>query len=112
MIFSKANYLDYIFQRNIPLPKRWPNESLLVPLIVPNTPSYMNSPEAQKQLLELQKVMKQASQIVENLQKLLPSMEEPAMNAQCSVIRAFIYQTQMQEQTLTSMLKSKSTQVA
>ncbi|MEM7655517.1 MAG: hypothetical protein AAF399_05255 [Bacteroidota bacterium] len=68
----------------------------------------MNSQEAQKHILELQKVMKQASGIVESLQNLLPSMEEPALHAQCSVIRAFIHQAQMQEETLSSMLKSKS----
>ena len=51
--------------------------------------------------------MAKATEIAKRLQEKLPELEEPAMSAQCSVIRAFLLQTERQEQVLASMLEAK-----
>jgi len=51
--------------------------------------------------------MTEATKIVESLQNTLPEHEEPAINAQCSVILHFIHQTGRQEKLLSEMLTAK-----
>ena len=51
--------------------------------------------------------MSQAAVIVEGMQSKLPELEEPAMSAQCSVIRHFLRQTERQEELLKDMLTAK-----
>ena len=68
----------------------------------------MKIQEVLQQMTELQKVLRQADKIAEKMQNEMPDMEEPAMSAQCSVIRAFLYQVELQEEVLSSMLKSKN----
>ncbi|MEZ4774862.1 MAG: hypothetical protein R3D00_16880 [Bacteroidia bacterium] len=68
----------------------------------------MQTQEILKEARELRQLMAKASEIAQRLHEKLPEMEEPAMNAQCSVIRAFLHQTEMQEQVLTQMISAKS----
>ena len=60
-----------------------------------------------KQTNELRQLMQKAASVAEDLQKRFPELEEPALRAQCSVIRAFIQQAVNVEGGLTDMLKSK-----
>lgn len=52
-------------------------------------------------------MMAKATEIAELLHNQLPELEEPAMNAQCSVIRAFLRQTEQQEKILAEMIRTK-----
>ncbi|MCB0845129.1 MAG: hypothetical protein KDE26_17895 [Bacteroidetes bacterium] len=56
---------------------------------------------------ELRQLMAKASEIAQRLHEKLPEMEEPAISAQCSVIRAFLLQTERQEEMLAEMLRAK-----
>ena len=67
----------------------------------------MQTAELLQQARELRQIMKKASEIAEKLQSKLPEMEEPAMSAQCSVIRHFLHQTERQEQVLVDMLNAR-----
>ncbi|MEL6676650.1 MAG: hypothetical protein AAFR61_30855 [Bacteroidota bacterium] len=67
----------------------------------------MQTQELLNEARELRRVMAKASQIAAKLQSQLPELEEPAMNAQCSVIRHFLHQTERQEEKLAAMLKAK-----
>lgn len=58
---------------------------------------------------ELHNLLLKASQIADKLQAQLPEMEEPAIRAQASVLRAFVQQISRQEATLSSMIKARST---
>ncbi len=60
-----------------------------------------------KQAAELKQVVSQASRLAEELEDQLSEHEEPAMRAQCSVIRAFLTQTASQEERLSEMLAAK-----
>lgn len=51
--------------------------------------------------------MAEAKAIVDGMQEKLPELEEPAMSAQCSVIRHFLAQTQRQEELLKDMITAK-----
>ncbi|MEZ4827047.1 MAG: hypothetical protein R3C61_12335 [Bacteroidia bacterium] len=68
----------------------------------------MQTQEILKEARELRQLMAKAVEIAQRLQDKLPELEEPAMSAQCSVIRAFLRQTEMQEQVLTQMLSSRA----
>ncbi len=57
---------------------------------------------------ELHKLMSQASLLAEKLQAQLPELEEPAIRAQASVLRAFLHQLSRQEVVLTNMIKARS----
>lgn len=67
----------------------------------------MHTQELLKQMRELSRIMAQATAIVDGLQSKLPELEEPAMSAQCSVIRHFLHQTERQEQLLQEMITAK-----
>jgi len=60
-----------------------------------------------KESEELQSLMQQAARIAERLQASIPELEEPAMRAQCSVIRAFLMQIERQEQVFSDMLRAR-----
>ncbi|MEL6625746.1 MAG: hypothetical protein AAFQ83_02240 [Bacteroidota bacterium] len=60
-----------------------------------------------QQTTELRQLMQKAAHVAEDLQARFPELEEPALRAQCSVIRAFIQQACNLEVGLTDMLKSK-----
>ena len=67
----------------------------------------MHTQELLNQAKELRRLMSQAATIVEGMQSKLPELEEPAMSAQCSVIRHFLRQTERQEELLKDMLTAK-----
>ncbi|MEM6801852.1 MAG: hypothetical protein AAF696_10650 [Bacteroidota bacterium] len=67
----------------------------------------MHTQELLKQVRELRNLMAEAKAIVDGMQEKLPELEEPAMSAQCSVIRHFLAQTQRQEQLLKDMITAK-----
>ncbi|MDW3647359.1 MAG: hypothetical protein R8P61_09860 [Bacteroidia bacterium] len=67
----------------------------------------MQPQELLKQVKELHRIMGEAKVIVEGMQAKLPELEEPAMSAQCSVIRHFLHQTERQEELLKDMLTAK-----
>lgn len=67
----------------------------------------MQTQEILNEARELRTLMAKASAIAKKLQDKLPEMEEPAMNAQCSVIRAFLLQTERQEQVLSDMIAAR-----
>ena len=69
----------------------------------------MEPGELLKQVEQLRTAMKQAVQIADSLHAKMPELEEPAMRAQCSVIRAFLRQTERQEEILTQMITAKET---
>ncbi|MEO0472560.1 MAG: hypothetical protein AAF206_23280 [Bacteroidota bacterium] len=69
----------------------------------------MEAVELLKQAEALRTVMKQAIKIADSLHAKMPELEEPAMRAQCSVIRAFLRQTERQEEILTQMITAKDT---
>jgi hypothetical protein len=69
----------------------------------------MNTHEMLNETRELRQLMAKASEVARRLQEKLPEMEEPAISAQCSVIRAFLLQTERQEAILADMLKAKQT---
>lgn len=61
-----------------------------------------------KSTQELHSLMNQATQLAEKLQAQLPELEEPAIRAQASVLRAFLLQLSRQEAVLTDMIKARS----
>ena len=67
----------------------------------------MHTQELLKQVRELRTLMAEAKAIVDGMQEKLPELEEPAMSAQCSVIRHFLIQTQRQEELLKDMITAK-----
>ena len=69
----------------------------------------MQTTELLKDAKELRQIMAKAKAIVEGLQSRLPELEEPAMSAQCNVIRHFLLQTERQEQVLSDMLSARQT---
>lgn len=56
---------------------------------------------------ELRQSIRQASKTAEKMLSEMPEIEEPALSAQCSVIRAFLYQTECQEVLFSDMLKAR-----
>ena len=68
----------------------------------------MQIQELLKHTQELRQAMAKASELAEKLHKQVPEMEEPAMSAQCSVIRAFLQQVVNQEIVLSDMLKTRT----
>jgi spore coat protein CotF len=69
----------------------------------------LRTQELLKDTEELHQLLIQAGQLAEKLQAQLPEVEEPAIRAQASVLRAFINQIARQEDTLTEMIRSRST---
>ncbi len=69
----------------------------------------MQTEELQTHIKNLSESLKKASGIAEILADVFPEMEEPALRAQCSVIQAFIRQTERQEEILTKMVTAKNT---
>ena len=67
----------------------------------------MHTQELLKQIRELGRIMTEAKAIVEGMQDKLPELEEPAMSAQCNVIRHFLHQTVRQEELLKQMITAK-----
>lgn len=88
----------------------WEGKYYLSPLPVIQARIFdpMQIQELLKQTQELRQTMAKASELAEKLQKQVPEMEEPAMSAQCSVIRAFLQQVHNQEAVLSDMLKTRS----
>jgi len=68
----------------------------------------MQTQQLIQQSEELRQLVSQAQKIAEKLQDQLPEFDEPAMLAQCSVLRTFLLQAEKQEELLTSMLRSRS----
>jgi hypothetical protein len=69
----------------------------------------MQSEELQKHVQDLRASLKRASAIADKLAIVFPEMEEPALRAQCSVIQAFLRQTERQERILSKMVIAKDT---
>ena len=67
----------------------------------------MQAQEIIEKAKELRQIMAKAVEIAESLQSKVPEMEEPAMNAQCSVIKAFLRQTAHHEKVLADMLTAR-----
>jgi len=55
---------------------------------------------------EFQKLLNQAAQVAFRLQSRVPEIEEPAVKAQASVLCAFLFQIDRQQQLLTDMIQS------
>lgn len=69
----------------------------------------MQTQEILRDARELKETVIKAMELVRRMKSHLPAMEEPAMNAQCSVIHAFLNQSVHHEQRLEEMLSLKST---
>ncbi|MCI4671483.1 MAG: hypothetical protein MRZ79_25295 [Bacteroidia bacterium] len=67
----------------------------------------MQTQELIQQSEELRQLVTQAKDIAEKLQAQLPEFDEPAMLAQCSVLRTFLLQAEKQEERFSDMLKAK-----
>lgn len=63
--------------------------------------------ELLKKSEELRKLLDQAKNLAAHMQASVPELDEPALRAQCSVIRAFIFQIERQEKLLNEMLKAR-----
>ncbi|GAB4420709.1 MAG: hypothetical protein OHK0039_34610 [Bacteroidia bacterium] len=72
----------------------------------------MISQEILQQTQELRKTMIRAAELADKIGTQLPETEEPALSAQCNVIRAFLLQTKLQEQALDDMLQTRFNGVA
>lgn len=68
----------------------------------------MQTQELIQQTQELRQLVSQAQKIAEKLHSQLPEFEEPAMLAQCSVLRTFLLQAEKQEMLFSDMLKARS----
>lgn len=68
----------------------------------------MQTQEILQDARELKQTVHKAMELVKKMKANLPPMEEPAMNAQCSVIHAFLNQSVHHEQMLEEMLSLKS----
>ena len=68
----------------------------------------MQTQEILQDAKELRQAVAKAMELVEKMKARLPEMEEPAMSAQCSVIRAFLYQSVHQEKMLEDMIALRS----
>ncbi|MEO0897312.1 MAG: hypothetical protein AAFY71_12980 [Bacteroidota bacterium] len=68
----------------------------------------MQTAQLIQQSKELRSLMIQAQEIAEKLHAQLPEFDEPAMLAQCSVLRTFLLQAERQEEVLSSMLQAKA----
>ncbi len=64
----------------------------------------MQTQEILQDARELRQIVSKAMELVEKMKSRLPEMEEPAMSAQCSVIRAFLNQSVHHEKMLEEML--------
>lgn len=62
----------------------------------------MQLQEVQTHLEAFGKLLKQADEMAEKLQRMMPAGEEPALHAQCSVVRAFLHQVHMQAQGISA----------
>lgn len=60
-----------------------------------------------KETEELQNLMNQAKEIAARLQASISEVDEPAMRAQCSVMRAFLMQVERQERLFSDMLRAR-----
>ncbi|MDX2283777.1 MAG: hypothetical protein NW241_06425 [Bacteroidia bacterium] len=67
--------------------------------------------EIHQHLTELRAAMSRATDLAGKLHQLLPELEEPAISAQCNVIRAFLEQASRQEEMITRMVSDKSQRV-
>lgn len=67
----------------------------------------MQSEELSRHVKELRASLQKASGIAEKLVVVFPEMEEPALRAQCSVIQAFLRQTERQEEILAKMVSAR-----
>ncbi len=68
---------------------------------------FMNKEEILKSVGELRATIEKASEIVDKLSSQLPVDHQPAMNAQCNVIRTFLWQLERQEHIFSSMIQKK-----
>ncbi|MEM6764224.1 MAG: hypothetical protein AAF824_14180 [Bacteroidota bacterium] len=67
----------------------------------------MNKSDFLTKTKELRSAIEKASSIVEHLGNNLSSVQQPAINAQCNVIRNFLLQVERQEHLFTEMLEKK-----
>ncbi len=68
----------------------------------------MQTQEMIQEAIELRQVVTKAMELVEKMRERLPELEEPAMRAQCSVIRAFLNQSVHHEKVLEEMLNIRA----
>lgn len=59
---------------------------------------------------EFQQLLNKAAQVAYRLQSRVPEIEEPAVRAQASVLCAFLFQVDRQQQLLTDMIQSSKNQ--
>lgn len=69
----------------------------------------MQPEELLSQVAEMRSNLVNASKIADRIALEIPEMEEPALRAQCSVIQAFLRQTERQERILAQMVKARKT---
>lgn len=68
----------------------------------------MTKQEILRETAELRSMMAKATEIVEKLGAVLPSSEQqPAINAQCNVMRSFLWQVENQERLFAEMVDKK-----
>ncbi len=67
----------------------------------------MQSEELLSQVAEMRSNLKNAAKIADKIALEIPEMEEPALRAQCSVIQAFLRQTERQERILSQMVRAR-----
>lgn len=68
----------------------------------------MQTQQLLKYAEELRQSIDRATKTVEKMQSEMPDIEEPALSAQCGVIRAFLYQTECQEVVFRDMLRARN----
>ncbi|MEM6345359.1 MAG: hypothetical protein AAF927_15815 [Bacteroidota bacterium] len=69
----------------------------------------MQSEELLSQVAQMRSNLVNAAKIADKIAQEIPEMEEPALRAQCSVIQAFLRQTERQERILAQMVKARQT---
>lgn len=68
----------------------------------------MQSDELLSKVSEMRNNLLNAAKIADKIALEFPEMEEPALRAQCSVIQAFLRQTERQERILSDMVKARN----
>ncbi|MDP5172632.1 MAG: hypothetical protein NWR72_20485 [Bacteroidia bacterium] len=68
----------------------------------------MQTQEILQEAKELRQIVSKAMELVEKMKARVPEMEEPAVSAQCSVIRAFLHQSVHHEKMLEEMLNLRA----
>jgi len=69
----------------------------------------MQPEELLSQVAEMRSNLMNATKIADKIALEIPELEEPALRAQCSVIQAFLRQTERQERILAQMVKARKT---